>query len=482
MRPYAGSIRHLVSGQDERGWPLAFSPPGTVPSANGNTNPFEIACNTNKYFGQTVNGITGAPTTVVNGQEECFQTPFSELEQDKLYGATLSFVHPMGNDVLDFTYDYHGDMTFAHYRAPSLIATPNTTERYSTLSLTANVQVTPHLSARAGLYDTMWRLDGVQPVPNSTPNPTTGNLSLESLARTTAHFDPRVTLVFEPAPSVSYRFSYGSSETYPFAGQVSGPAVNTPPSVTFPAGFITLKNPYLRPERSWQVGAGAAVRLHDGANFDVYLQDTVIHDVFETLSTPNAFPTGQALVQPVNAARLHAQMATIRYSYAPLSGLGYSAAFAIEKSIVDGIPPSFYTGGPALPANGQQICGFGNATPGTTTCIPYLKGYGQLTYRFADGTYAALGGDFEGKNNTYFQSPFTLVDLTVRRPITPGLAVQIAVQNVLNTNTYYNLPMPNAGVPVVAGAAAGNVTSLSSTLIPAPPRTIRLQLDWHSVP
>lgn len=88
VRPYAGSIMHLVSGQAEQGWPLTFSPPGTVASANGNTNPFEIACNTNSYFGQTVNGITGAPTTVVNGQEECFQTPFSELEQDKLYGTT----------------------------------------------------------------------------------------------------------------------------------------------------------------------------------------------------------------------------------------------------------------------------------------------------------------------------------------------------------------------------------------------------------
>lgn len=482
IRPYAGNIEHIIDGLDEQAYPLAFSPPGTVPSADGNTNPFEVACNNDNFLGQTVNGFTGAPTTVVNGQEECFQTVFSEFEKDKLYGTTLSFLHPMGDSLLDFTYDYHGDNTFAYYNTPDMIATPNTTERYTTFSLTGDLRVVRHLTAKVGLYDTTWKIAGLQPVPNSTPDPTTGALPLEGLTRTTSRLDPHIALVFQPATNVSYRFAYGTSETYPFSGQVSGLAENTPPSATFPNGFITQKNPYLRPETSSELSLGGDVRLRNKAILGLDLQDTVIHDVFETLSIPNAFPTGQALVQPFNAARLHAQIATIRYGYSPLVGFGYNAALAFEKSVVSGIPDSFYAAGPGLPANGQQICGFGNATPGTTTCIPYMKGYGQLTYAFSNGTYAALGGDFEGKNNTYFQPPFMLFDLTLRRPVTKNLDLQVAVQNLLNTNNFYNLPMPNSGVSVTAGAGGGQLTSLPSTLVPAPPRTLRLQIGWHSGP
>jgi hypothetical protein len=187
---------------------------------------------------------------------------------------------------------------------------------------------------------------------------------------------------------------------------------------------------------------------------------------------------------------LSVQMATIGYAYAPPVGFGYNAAMVFERSVVNGIPVAFYGFGPALPANGQQTCGFGLTIPGSVTCIPYMKGYYQINYTWRDGAYAGLGADFEGKNNTYFQPPFLQFDLTAKYPITKNLEAQFTVQNLLNTNNFYYLPMPNAGVTTTlgqygpppgnpAGTAEYYQTTEPSTLIPTLPRTFRFQLRWH---
>ncbi len=94
----------------------------------------------------------------------------------------------------------------------------------------------------------------------------------------------------------------------------------------------------------------------------------------------------------------------------------------------------------------MQICGNGVAAPGIPTCLPYLKGYGQLTYTWRDGTFAALGADYEGRNNAYFQPPFTQVDFTLRRPVSKNVELHVGVQNLLNTNNFGTyLATPGAG-------------------------------------
>jgi hypothetical protein len=69
-------------------------------------------------------------------------------------------------------------------------------------------------------------------------------------------------------------------------------------------------------------------------------------------------------------------------------------------------------------------------------------------------------------------------DLTLRRPVTKELEFQASVQNLLNTNNFYNLPQPNSGVTTSAGSTTG-LTTIPSIMIPAPPRTLRVQLHWH---
>ena len=138
-----------------------------------------------------------------------------------------------------------------------------------------------------------------------------------------------------------------------------------------------------------------------------------------------------------------------------------------------------------MPANNVQICGNGLANPNNPICIPYLKGYAQVTYTTRDGTYAGLGVDYEGKNNPYYQPPFAQLDLTLRRAVTPSAEVQIVVENLLNTNTngYQYLPAPNLGVPIAGNYldAAGAIqqSSYVPSLIPALPRTVRLQVRIH---
>jgi len=177
-------------------------------------------------------------------------------------------------------------------------------------------------------------------------------------------------------------------------------------------------------------------------------------------------------------AQLSSQLITAKYSYAPAHGFGYNFQVAADRSILTGVPQGAYNANPGFPVNGVQVCGNGLFTPGLATCIPYLKGYGQFTYSTPHGTYAAIGVAYWGKNNPYYQPPFALVDATVRQPIEKYLDLQLSVENLLNSNTYLNLPAPNIGTPVVAETTGGQATYLPD-LLPAPPRTFRLQARLH---
>jgi hypothetical protein len=181
---------------------------------------------------------------------------------------------------------------------------------------------------------------------------------------------------------------------------------------------------------------------------------------------------------------LQTQLATLKYNYSPRVGFGFNLSAAANRSIVSGIPYSVFGSGTTLPANNVQICGVGQSTPGISTCIPYLKGYGQFTYAFPSGASIALGADYEGKNNAYYQPPMAIADLQIVQPFSKELGLLVSVSNLFNTNAFQYLPAPNLGVPLVADTVpvpGGPVqqTSYSSTLIPAIARTLRASLTFH---
>jgi outer membrane receptor protein involved in Fe transport len=394
----------------------------------------------------------------------------------------------MGDSSLSLTYDFHGQSTYATELGN--ITVPLSSVRYSTLSLTGDLRLVRNLSLDFGLYNTDWTLSGTQPeiVGGAPVLDAFGNPVPVGLARQITRFDPHISLAFRPTNDVSYRLAFGTSTTFPFIGQVSGLASYGPFSPNAPqytGGNLVEENPNLLPETSIAYSAGVDKRFGNKSILSFDLQATVIHDVFETLTQGQTTSIGQliAVSDPINVARLRSELATIKYSYAPAIGFGFNLSVAAQRSIVDGIPGSVYDGGPGFPVNNVQVCGNGLDQAGIPTCIPYLKGYGQFTYSWKNGGYAALGVDYEGKNNPFYQPPFAIADLTVRQPITRNLTLLVSVQNLFNTNSFSYLAAPNLGVPLVAGATNDGVTSFqttySSTLIPAPARTLRVELRYH---
>lgn len=454
VRPYFGNISRIIDGSGESNYPQFYYPSGSASKV----------CTGPPNF-----GIVGP---VQGNMTECLQGPFSVLESDKLKGTTLSFIHPMGESLIDATYDYHSDETLAYYQNPTPpFVVPDTTSKFTTLSLTGDFALRSNLRFKAGLYDTSWKLSGIQSI--ALPGGKTANAPLD---RTVTRLDPHLALILQPSFGMSYRLAYGTSATFPYASLVSGSAFITRPSATAPLGTFTGKNPFLRPEVSTGFDLGADKRFRNGAVVSVDLADNEIRDVFETISTPSNSPLYSFVNQPYNVAKLSSQSVNLKVAYQPAIGLGYYLAASLARSIVDGVPASFYASPTAFvqPANGQQQCSNG----GSQVCIPYLKGYGELQYVARDKTLFQLGADFEGKNNTYNQPPFTLLNFAVRRPLNSTVDVQVAIENLLNTNNYANLPQPNSGIPQIGESSTG-LGSILTPLIPAPPRNVRVQFEYH---
>ncbi len=517
IRPYLGAIEpEAINGTGEGGYPQFFGqPPGTpgyepptCPNgtsltncpivANGGGNSFETSsCPLGTPY--SYSQLQSPQNTVVdvNGQQECFQYPYTTWEQDKLYGTTFSLIHPFGESTATLTYDYHGESTFAYFNvnAPATTSVPLTSTRYSTFSGVGDIKLAAALRLNVGLYDTQWTVAGVQPLieGGAAVLDADGNPVPAGLGRKVTRFDPHLSLVLHPDPTLSVRAAWGTSTTFPFAGEVSGYPSYQPYATSAPlytAGILVEKNPNLAPEVSTEYSLGFDKRVARNSLLSLDLEDTTIHNVFQNVieavpvdasNCPGLPPPClQGISAPINVARLQSLLAILKFAHAPAYGFGYNISAAAESSMASGIPLSAFNASPGFPANNVQICGPGEVTVGAPTCIPYLKGYGQLTYqgRGAKGTYVALGVDYEGKNNSFYSPPFAIADLTVQQPLTKWAELQVTIQNLLNTNVYTGLVQPDLGVPVVAQTNTGQ-TSYASPLIPAVERTVRMQVRFH---
>jgi len=485
IRPYIATIQpeEINGGANQQAYTSYYSPIGASNSAAG-LAAFDASCSGG--YGSLSNA--SGYTETYNGQTACYGSPYATYEIDKLYGSTFSYLHPMGDSLLNLTYDFHGQSTFAYINAPADVSVPDTTVRYNTLSLTGDIEVIRNVGFNIGLYDTLWKVIGQQPELNAQGAPVTdanGNQVLEGYVRTISRFDPHFAVTFHPSGDVSYRAAVGSSATFPYAGQVSGFATYQQPAISLgppfeTGGTLTEKNPSLDPEVDIAYDLGADYRLKNRASvlsFD--LQAQVIHNVFTTLTTEEDLATKgpvcegvdacEGIFLPANVAQLKAESATVKYTYTPAFGFGFSLSAAADRSILNGIP-----GASGVPANGVQICGNGFAAPGIATCVPYLKGYGTLSYRFKHGSRIGLGVDYEGKNNSYFQPPFALLNLTGVRQVNRLFSLNLAVENLLNTNNDgAYLAEPNLGVPLVSDTATGQGTFIPAR-INAPARQVRI--------
>jgi hypothetical protein len=506
VRPYVGTIQpEEISDVGSEGFQKLYGAPGAFggltpgqPVPAGYTAPpgsAQEACLNS--FGALAN--PAGNVVAVNNQFQCFGNPYTTYEVDKLYGMTTSFIQPLGanGDFLNFTYDFHGQSTFAYIDQPAFVSVPFTTDRYSTFSLTGSFAVTPQLTTNIGLYDTLWTINGTQ---LANPADTTST-DVKALNRSISHFDPHLAFVFRADPATSIRAAVGTSTTFPFAGQVSGLAAYQGPAQSLGAPFadggtLTEKNPALNPETAIAYSGGVDHRMKGGAVLGLDLNWTIVHGVFQQLTTAVALggtplylntPVLEGIYTPENVAKLDQKSVTLKYEYAPFRGFGFNLHASATSAILSGLTPNLFTPNSTVgsaPANGVQICGPGT-TVGSSTCIPYLQGYGQFTYAGTEGLFLGLGVQYLGKNNAYFQPPFALVDFTARHNIGKHADVSLGVQNVLNTNNYGQyLPIPGAGTTLVSNTTNSTFstiqqTSFPTSLVPAPPRYVRLAITLH---
>ena len=470
IRPYGGSITRIIDGSGEANYPI-WSFPSTDTAA-------ATAC-VKSSFGAV---IKSSPNPAY---WTCEDTPYTTVETDKLRGATLSFIHPMGMNQLSLNYDYHSDQTYAIAGNPATPgglppAVPDTMEKYNTLSLTGDFALSEALTLKAGLYQNWWYLNGWAPAVSNSNKGT-----IVPFTRTVGSFDPHLAFTYQPRGGESFRFAVGTSTTFPYAGIVSGTAFTTPGAT----GTVALhgKNPMLSPEKAYEADLGLDKRLGDGSIVSLDLIDTQVHNVFENSSINVTGQPYSVVYQPLNAANLSSELAMLTWRKEPLVGWGYRLSVTADRAVPTGIPMSSTAF--SVPANGVQQCSDG----GSAVCIPYLKGYAALDYTFADHTFAHIGVNYQGKNNTYFQPPFAIWDLTLRRPIaTSPLSVQATVYNLFNTNTFGGLVTPNAGTPLIGsgctsvnngvceGQSYGTYTqSVPFPMIPVQGRSLRVQLDYN---
>jgi len=510
VRPYLGSIQpETYDGLGEGGYPAFFGPPPgyagpglpypgpqTIPPGQQippdfnqpggpQGNAFEQSAWCGPQTSSSAWDINSPKNTEVsvNGQQECFQYPYSTYELDTLYGSTFSLVQPIqdGDGFLDLTYDFHGQSTNAYFNSEANVAVPlGSAVRYSTFSLTGSVSPLKRLAVNFGVYNTLWTAVGQQSIFDNMGN-VIGTTGLQRAADRT---DPHLAVVFRPSNDTSVRAAWGTSETFPFVGDLSGPPTFQPPAFLYTLGSLTYKTPGLLPEFSNAFDIGTDQRFGNGSVLSLDLQDTTVHNVFQQVATEVVSNAGTlGIFTPINIAKLDAKLATLKYSYAPGYGLGFNLAVTADSSIFSGVPAADYNSIPGLPANNVQVCGTGTFTPGLATCIPYLKGYSQINYTSRKGAFFGIGVDFEGKNNAYYQPPFAIADFVGRYPFSKDLDLNVSVENLFNSNSFNYLTAPGLGVAAPADYTLNGTTiqqgSYPPYRIPAPTRTLRFSLRAH---
>ena len=289
------------------------------------------------------------PTAQANNGSYAFGTPFSQPEIDRLRGVTFQYFHPFGENLISFSYDYHGDDTSSTTGDTTLplagctpvigsvlntaaaagplgfqpgcaltflprtsIAIPATQIRVSDFGLTGQFQLTPMLQLGLGGYyehynsfahtedpavlNTFATTNCLNPLCTSTTTQSAPVVTV-GVPNVFSHFDPHLGLVFRPSRDLALRATAGSSVTMPYAFLISGlGSVTIPNSANNQQYQLSVANTALKPETTVAYDAGFDFRVPDGSILSMdYFNDT-IHNIFMSQVSPITCPT--AFVPP----------------------------------------------------------------------------------------------------------------------------------------------------------------------------------------
>ena len=579
LRPYTHLINRYISGARENNYPgngggwfavtnvancrVGFSNPvSTTVGASGPCFPVNTPPNGPAYVGNdntphTYATTNVAPTCSPTPPYTCFTTrtsvendglvsygtPFSQPELDRLNGYTATWIHPMGQHILNVSYDYRkdfsqsqsGDQTAAAagctyvigsaattianggtslgakgapyqptcslvgFLPRSAINVPPTVTQYGDLAVTGTFHVNNKLTVALGNYFTTFKLNAQIEDPAvlnlyaQAGSAAASPVALVTRSTNYSHYDPHLGLEFRASQDTSLRASAGSSITQPYPSLVSGFGSITIPNAANGGNYTnSIPNFNLKPETTVAYDVGFDQRLHDGGilSFDYY--NFTVHDVFLANTTnlgtiPNVCGPGNGGAFPLSLCLQSNQI------NGPIQR-SYGAELALTKNPLNGW--GYYASATLsrtyldqLPlsiyfANTSPTSGNFNVNGAQLFGNPFFKAYGQVLYADARGNTFELGAEFEGANNYTFGPAYTLWDAAARIPVHKNVRLQISAQNLfnLNTGTYIGRSLSNQGNFQPTLYLKNGVllpSGASSNLNALPPRIIRFSLDFH---
>ena len=361
-----------------------------------------------------------------------YGTPYSTFEFDKLNGYTFTYIHPFAQNNVSVSFDHYLDDTFGLFNDTSPIpagctyvqptgaantlagagpagpgygvqttcplstlpyspiSTPETASSVSSLSLTAQMQLTPKLEFDLGNYFNMTKILGQvedQALVNRAlaAGAKSGSVAISLVPSTSyfAHYDPHFGFVYRPTRDIAIRATGGSSQTLPYANQLSGfTKVNQGASST----TLTTPNASLLPEESVDYDLGMDYRTPHGSVFSGDIWNYTIHNPF--LTTLNPIPAGSPLAAgfvgentgllqlstTTNGPQEYSQGFQLAYKDEPRIGFGYYLNATFLRVYYLGLPASYFSS-LQYPYNGQQVVG-----------APYAKGYAEFRQAWKNGS------------------------------------------------------------------------------------------------
>ena len=449
--------------------PHVFATSGAAPAACATVAPF--TCFT-------------TPTSTQNNGLYGYATPFSQPELDRLNGYTFSYIHPVGDNIYNLSYDYRKDFTqssstdqsglgagcnyvigsvkgftnagvpnfldntgqpfqpncstaqtpvaspYAQYNLlpRSAIGTPPTVSQFSDVALTAQVKINEQLRLAIGDYYELYRADAQIEDPAilaayaARGNSQAAPVSFVTRKLAFAHNDPHIGLEYRATNDLSLRLNGGSSVTNPYASLISGFGSVSIPNAANHNYTNNLPNPDLQPETTVAYNVGFDYRTPNGSVLAV--------DAF-TYTTYNSLIQTSQVIPAIGGIQTFPD--TLFLNTRSVNAGQYKAqGLEMTLSKLPTLGFGYYLTGTLERAYLDQIplsAYSGNTTAGNSSFnvngaqifgIPFFKSYGQLVYRGLKGTQVSIGADYQGNNNSTFSNPYTVFDAGLKVPISDG--------------------------------------------------------------
>ena len=536
FRPYTHLINRFISGVNENRYPgngggwypvtsvnncqVKFlapgAPGGPATGAAGPCFPVTMSPGSTAYVGNDptvfvapVNNVAPTcsaappftcfttPTGIQNNGDFGYSSPFSQPEIDRLNGYTFSYVHPVGPNVYNFTYDYRKDFTqsastdqtlpatgcsyvigtvtgtnvydstgtpyqpgctsaqygpkvtagtpYAAYNIlpRSAIGVPPTVSQYGDFALTGTFQINDKLRLSLGNYFEIYKLNAQIENPTvlaayaARGNSNAAPVALISGTQNYSHYDPHVGIEYRAAPNFSLRFNAGSSITQPYPSLVSGFGSISIPNAAAHNYTVSIPNFNLKPETTVAYDLGFDNRLPGGSVFSVDAYDFTVHDVF--LANTTQIPPVAGVPTFPDTLYLQSQQFN--------GPLQRSYGLELQWSSLPAVGWGYYLSATANRTFYDQLplsIYASNTTPGNGNFNvngaqifgnPFFKSYMQVLYQQGPKFLFEFGADWEGQNNSTLGPPYVIYDSALQFPVSHGLKLQISAQNLFNLNT-----------------------------------------------